>query len=57
MDAVGSSAGAALGAAGKAASALGSAVSPSELDRLFDAMEDRLLRELERRGGRYEGMF
>ncbi len=57
VDAVGSSAGAALGAAGKAASAVGAAVSPSDLDRLFDAMEDRLLRELERRGGCYEGMF
>ena len=30
---------------------------PLDLDRLLEALEDHVLRELERRGGRFEGMF
>jgi hypothetical protein len=50
-------------AAAAAASSAGPGVSPSatlgvaDLDRLIDALEDNVLRDLERRGGRYEGVF
>jgi hypothetical protein len=46
-----------------AAGSAGPGVSPSaalgvaDLDCLLDALEDNVLRELERRGGRYEGVF
>jgi hypothetical protein len=33
------------------------ALGVADLDRLIDALEDNVLRDLERRGGRYEGVF
>ena len=33
------------------------ALGVADLDRLLDALEDNVLREIERRGGRYEGVF
>jgi hypothetical protein len=33
------------------------ALGVADFDRLLDALEDNVLRELERRGGRYEGVF
>jgi hypothetical protein len=51
-------AGRAMGAAG---SALGPGVSQAlsgmDLDKIAEALEERLLRQLERRGGRYAGVF
>ena len=48
------------GGASAAASGPGATNAPGgvpDLDRLLEALEDNVLRELERRGGRYEGMF
>ncbi len=48
------------GAASAAAAGPGAMNAPGgvpDLDRLLEALEDNVLRELERRGGRYEGMF
>ena len=56
---------AAAGLAGSAAGALGGAVSGAvggalggvDIDHLADVLEQRVLRQIERRGGRYSGMF
>ncbi|MFD1050360.1 hypothetical protein ACFQ1S_34960, partial [Kibdelosporangium lantanae] len=32
-------------------------ISGQDLDRIAEALEERLLRQLERRGGRYAGVF
>ncbi|MET0236162.1 MAG: DUF4157 domain-containing protein [Kibdelosporangium sp.] len=53
------------GLAGQAMGAVGNALGPGasqalsglDLDRLAEALEERLLRQLERRGGRYAGVF
>ncbi|CAM4236425.1 DUF4157 domain-containing protein [Kibdelosporangium persicum] len=58
QNAVGGLAGQAMGAAGQV---LGpgarQALSGVDLDRIAEALEERLLRQLERRGGRYAGVF
>jgi hypothetical protein len=47
------------GAAGAAASGLSTAsgMAKADLDRIAEALEERILREIERRGGRYAGVF
>jgi hypothetical protein len=60
-----SSAGAGTGAPGTASGAGGgrnagtaaTGTTPPDLDRLLESLEERMLREIERRGGRYEGVF
>jgi hypothetical protein len=44
----------ALGAAGPG---VAQALSGPDLDKIAEALEERLLRQLERRGGRYAGVF
>ncbi|TDQ00766.1 hypothetical protein EV186_102632 [Labedaea rhizosphaerae] len=53
---VSSATGAAQQVAGALTGAAG-AVSPADLDKITAALEERLLRQLERRGGRYAGVF
>jgi hypothetical protein len=52
-------AGQAAGLAGQAASGLAAAsgMAKADLDRIAEALEERILREIERRGGRYAGVF
>jgi hypothetical protein len=64
VDAVGGQVSAAAsqaqGALGKAAGAgpgAVAAIAGADLDRIAEALEERLLRQLERRGGRYAGVF
>nr|CTQ89587.1 proteophosphoglycan ppg4 [Kibdelosporangium sp. MJ126-NF4] len=65
MGAVGDAQNAVAGAAGQAMGAAGQALGPGaqqalsgvDLDRIAEALEERLLRQLERRGGRYAGVF
>jgi hypothetical protein len=54
--------GSAAAAAGPAAAALaagpaGAPMSHGQVSELLEALEDRLLAEIERRGGRYAGVF
>ena len=49
--------GRATGGAAPAVPRPSAALGVADLDRLLDALEDNVLRELERRGGRYEGVF
>lgn len=49
-----------LAAAGSASALAAPTVAPAaavDLDRLLETLEDRVLHELERRGGRYQGVF
>jgi hypothetical protein len=59
MGTVGSVVDAATGTAGHADGTPGGAPPPStvDIDRLADLLEQRLLRQIERRGGRYAGVF
>jgi len=54
---VGQTAGGLLSTAAGAASNAVQGLTGSDLDRLTEALEERLLRQLERRGGRYAGVF
>jgi hypothetical protein len=47
------------GVAARAPGALGAAsgLAGADLDKIAEALEERLLRQLERRGGRYAGVF
>jgi hypothetical protein len=42
---------------GRNAGAAATGTTPPDLDRLLESLEERMLREIERRGGRYEGVF
>jgi hypothetical protein len=45
------------GAVGGAVGAAGAALGGLDIDHLAEVLEQRVLRQIERRGGRYAGMF
>jgi hypothetical protein len=57
VESVGAQAQGALGKAAGAGPGAVAAIAGADLDRIAEALEERLLRQLERRGGRYAGVF